>query len=227
MQAQCSPGELIARHCHPTAYAAVILKGGYEEAGFEGRRTVCAGDVLVHHAFDSHLDRIGPRGADVLNIMLPAGSLTDDVCAGHIADPDALARLHRSDPLAARAMLIDQFRPALAPAADWPELLRQRLSQAVPLSLARWASEQGLARETISRGFSSLYGIPPAAFRREARARQAWRRIVSEATPLAAIAADTGFADQPHMTRAVAALTGRTPGAWRSHSFKTGPAARD
>ena len=33
--------------------------------------------------------------------------------------------------------------------------------------------------------------------------------------PLAEIAAETGFADQPHMTRAITALTGAPPRAWR------------
>jgi len=39
---------------------------------------------------------------------------------------------------------------------------------------------------------------------------------------LAEIAAVAGFADQSHMTRAVRALTGQTPGDWlRSNRFKT------
>ena len=42
-----------------------------------------------------------------------------------------------------------------------------------------------------------------------------------------AVAAETGYADQAHMSRAVKTLTGRSPGQWRqwraagSHSFKT------
>jgi AraC-like DNA-binding protein len=42
-------------------------------------------------------------------------------------------------------------------------------------------------------------------------------------TSLAAIAAECGFADQPHLTRAVASLTGCPPGFWRRRSipFKT------
>jgi transcriptional regulator GlxA family with amidase domain len=47
------------------------------------------------------------------------------------------------------------------------------------------------------------------------------------AVPLARIAAEAGFADQAHMTRALGALTGRCPGHWRrSNKFKTA-SARD
>jgi AraC-like DNA-binding protein len=225
MQAHCSPGQLIRRHCHATGYAAVILAGGYEEAGSEGRRTVKPGDVLVHHAFESHLDRIDLTGAEVLNITLSPGVLPDAICAGHIADPGALARTHRADPLAAQALLAEQLKPPGTAAKDWPDLLHDTLAAGTPVSLAQCARDFGLARETVSRGFAKFYGISPAAFRAEVRARRAWRRIVGEATALAAIATDEGFCDQPHMTRAVVALTGATPGAWRrSHLFKTGAA---
>lgn len=226
MQAHCSPGQLIARHRHATGYAAVVLKGGYEEAGSEGRRVVRAGDVLIHHAFASHLDRIGAKGAEVLNIVLPP-NLATNICAGMIADPETLERVHRTDPRTAQAMLLAQIKPWDKVLNDWPDVLLARLSSAAALSLAQQARAFGLARETVSRGFAKLYGISPAAFRLEARARRAWRRIVAEPTPLVTIAAEEGFADQAHMTRAVKALTGSPPGVWRrSHSFKTDPAHR-
>jgi AraC-like DNA-binding protein len=60
-----------------------------------------------------------------------------------------------------------------------------------------------------------MYGVNSAQYRSEARARQAWRRIVSSDAPLAHIAVDCGFADQAHMTRSVGQLTGRSPAAWR------------
>jgi AraC-like DNA-binding protein len=77
----------------------------------------------------------------------------------------------------------------------------------------------------VWRQFRIAYGVDAATYRSEARTRHAWRRIVQTATPLVEVAADAGFADQSHMTRAVKALTGRSPGAWRKavqHRFKTG-----
>jgi AraC-like DNA-binding protein len=43
---------------------------------------------------------------------------------------------------------------------------------------------------------------------------RAWLALAGR-RPLADIAAETGFADQPHMTRAITALTGVSPRAWR------------
>lgn len=49
----------------------------------------------------------------------------------------------------------------------------------------------------------------------EARTHAAFHRLTSSSDSFAAIAADTGFADLPHLCRAVTALTGRPPGHWR------------
>ena len=88
--------------------------------------------------------------------------------------------------------------------------------------LDAWADEHGLRAETVSRGFGRMFGLTPAAFRAEARARNAFALITTSDLPLAQIAAVAGFADQAHLTRSVHALTGSTPGAWRrSNAFKT------
>jgi hypothetical protein len=63
-----SGNESIARHMHPTADMAVVLSGGYEEAGDGGRFHVRAGDVVMHAPIDSHLDRFTPKGAHILNL---------------------------------------------------------------------------------------------------------------------------------------------------------------
>jgi AraC-like DNA-binding protein len=46
------------------------------------------------------------------------------------------------------------------------------------------------------------------------KVRRAWLALAGPGS-LADIAARTGFADQPHMTRAITALTGASPHAWR------------
>lgn len=82
-------------------------------------------------------------------------------------------------------------------------------------TISHWSAEHGLVRETLARQFRRLYGIDAAAYRAEARARRAWRLITRTTAPLAEIAQLSGHADQAHMTRAVRALTGHPPGAWR------------
>lgn len=86
-----SAGERLNRHRHCAGFATVVLSGSYAEAGDTGRHRVAAGDVIVHRAYESHLDRFGTRGADVLMIALPlvwTGSIL-----GRVDDPDLLVRL--------------------------------------------------------------------------------------------------------------------------------------
>jgi AraC family transcriptional regulator len=47
------------------------------------------------------------------------------------------------------------------------------------------------------------------------RARTAWFRITAGRDRLCSIAAETGFADQAHMTRWVQRITGAPPAVWR------------
>lgn len=215
-----SAGTRIARHCHAQAYAAIVLAGGYEECGSGGRAVVGPGDVLFHGPFDAHLDRFGPKGAQILNIALGGAPPS---AAGRVADPDSIARLAETNPHDAACDLLEQFEQTAPASRDWPDLLAAELGADPGLRLDAWAATHGLAAETLSRAFGKLFDQTPAAFRAEARARRAFRAIVESDAPLIDIAAASGFADQAHMTRAVRALTGAPPRHWRtaSNPFKT------
>ena len=109
---------------------------------------------------------------------------------------------------------------------DWPDELARDLRRKPDTSLTEWAERHDMAPATVSRGFRRTYEVSPSTFRAQLRARRAWRSLVHGDLPLSAIAAEHGFADQPHMTRAVTALTGRPPSHWRrlrSSTFKTSP----
>lgn len=210
----------IPRHCHDRPYAAVILAGGYEECGSRGRLGASQGDVLLHDAFDAHLDRFGRQGAHVLNLAIDVPRMPRGL--GRIDDPDAIACAAERDLVQARELLRLQLREAPRIAEDWPGMLARELLRNPACRLDRWASEHGLSSGTLSRGFGKVFAMTPAAFRAEARARRAYALIANSAEPLACIAAHAGFADQAHMTRAIRALTGAPPTRWRrSNPFKT------
>jgi AraC-like DNA-binding protein len=214
-------GTNLPRHRHAAPYAALVLNGGYVEAGDSGRMAAGAGAVVMHDAFHAHLNRSVADGTQVLNLALVAAA--DHLPAlAVIADPDGVARAAERDPALAAQMLLLQLRPMIQASADWPDALAAALVADGGLCLGAWARAHGLAAETLSRGFVQVFGVTPSRFRLEARARRAWRELARGEAGLAALAAETGFADQAHMSRAVKALTGYSPGAWRrSNRFKT------
>lgn len=219
--------ELRARHCHDDPFVAVVLAGGYQEAGDEGRWNVRAGEVLIHHAFESHLDRFDSRGAEVLILPMPRALSRIGTMRGRVADADLLVRLAERDPDDARMSLAEQFAAGAATPLDWPDALAADLRAMRDLPLGQWAEQAGVRPETLSRGFRLAYGCTPKAYRASARARAAVTAVREGDTPFATVAHQLGFADQAHMTRAVTMLTGLTPGGWRrrSNRFNTGAGA--
>jgi AraC-like DNA-binding protein len=210
----------IPRHTHDRAYAAIVLSGGYEECGNHGRFRAVTGDVLLHDAFDAHLDRFQCSGAQLLNLVVPYSAR--GFCSGRVGDPDVIARAAERDPVAAGMALREQLRENHCAPVDWPDILARDLAANPDRRLDDWASEHGLAAETVSRGFRKVFGLTPASFRAEVRARRGFALIRGSDEPLAIIAAAAGFADQAHLSRSTRALTGRSPGFWRrSNLFKT------
>jgi AraC-like DNA-binding protein len=207
--------DMIPRHRHRGAYLSLVLDGSYEETGDRGRIRVRPGDMLIHGAFDSHLNRFPAGGARILNLTLP-----DDIepVTGFAQSPDAdiAIRLAERDPRAAAELLVATAEPERAHDADWPDLLADALAADPSLRIGNWAREHGLADATVSRGFQQVYGVSPSTFRAQLRGRLAWRRIVEAGQALADLAYELGFADQAHMSRTVRAITGLPPRAWRA-----------
>jgi len=204
-------------HRHLHAYATVVLAGSYEESGHLGRIRAAAGDVLIHPVLDAHANQIISGG-----LMLIRLDWVDANGIGglyHLDDVDELARTAEKDVLKTRLLLERRLREKGSPSPgqrnDWPDLLRVDLAKNPSTEIGEWAETNGLARETVSRGFSAAYGITPSVLRAELRARTAWLRITRGSDSLCRIAADTGFADQAHMTRWIHRMTGATPAAWR------------
>lgn len=211
----------IERHRHSHAYAALVLSGGYRETGDRGRFEARPGQVLIHGAWESHMNAVSAGGARVLNLPLPEGV---DFDAATVADPDAVARAAERDPSEAAAMLVREARPLEIAPSDWPDALARALRDDPDLSLSVWASRMDLAAATVSRGFARAFGTSPRRYRAEQRTLRAIRVLGGGRDPLAGIAAELGFVDQAHMTRAVVGLTGLTPGRFRVKSVQSGTA---
>jgi AraC-like DNA-binding protein len=136
---------------------------------------------------------------------------------------DLLVRTAELDLIEAASLLLQMIEPQASSCLDWPDELASELIQNPSLGLSFWAHRKGLAPWAVSRGFAKVFGISPEAFRARARTRRAWKAIRTTEEPLVKIAAHLSFADQSHMTRSVAQMTGMTPQAWRTaaNGFKT------
>jgi AraC-like DNA-binding protein len=208
-----APCESLPRHCHREAFATVVLAGGYDEAGDTGRHRVSAGDVIFHRAFEGHLDRFQAPGAEVLVIEVPDG--WDGPCLGSIADPDAIVRAGEKDAAEALHLLMEGFSARTVEAADWPDALAEALRADPSLSLEHWAESASLHPGSLARGFARVFGMGPASYRVVQRTRLAIDALMHDDLPLSRLAADCGFADQAHMTRAVARVAGTPPASLR------------
>jgi AraC-like DNA-binding protein len=197
------------RHRHGEAYVALVLAGGYVEAGDRGRLRIQAGQAVFHERHEAHRNEFFGRGAQVLNLPVPAGGMGH--VHGQVADADAIARLAERNPAQAAELLWATLRPCTARLDDWPDALALALADDPGLNLAAWADAQGLAPQSVSRGFRRAYGTTPKRYRLELRAAQALRRLPGWRGSMAMLAAETGFADQAHMTRAIVAITGVAP----------------
>jgi AraC-like DNA-binding protein len=167
-----------------------------------------SGQVVIHGAYEAHQDYFARAGALVLNLPL-IGTL--DGFTGVVTDADAIAREAERDILSAAALLKETICPMDALLTDWPDQLAIALASQRDFSIEDWADEMGLAPPSISRGFRQAYGVSPKRYRLEQRTLRALRKLQAWPGTLAGLAADVGFSDQAHLTRAVLAMTGVAP----------------
>ena len=146
----------LGRHVHERAYAALVLSGGYEEAGDHGRFRVKASDVIFHEQFEAHLDRFCETGVVVLNLRLPVHrSYTPGIA--RVANADAVARVAERSRRDAIELLFSLAITRIPQPADWhppifftysrtPDELAAALVRNPSLKLSRWGEKTELRR---------------------------------------------------------------------------------
>ncbi len=215
-------GLALPRHRHVDAYVTVILAGAYEQAGYAGRLAVQAGDILLQPTMDCHCDVMKSRGVELLRMHWNWTPGYGGIYRG--GDVEAIRRAAQKGDGEAEHLLTRVFsrQTPVTTLADWEDELALRLRDGTA-RISLLAAGLGLTREAASRGFTRAYGVSPAAFRNELRARAAWLQIRATRQRLCDIAAETGFADQPHMTRAISKMLGASPAHWRTASTPFSP----
>jgi AraC-like DNA-binding protein len=216
------------RHRHLHAYATVVLAGTFEQYSYAGRLKLQAGDVLINPTFDCHSNRMLSRGLTLIRLPwrheATFGGVYRNLSLGTVES--VVAR----DAAEASGLLEEQLvgkTYASFSAEDWSDKLAIDLGTNPRLRISQWADLHGVTREYAWRCFVRAFGVAPARFRSEMNARAAFLMLARSKDSLSKVAADFGFADQSHMTRAIKALTGVSPGQWRrSHLCKTNAAQR-
>lgn len=110
----------------------------------------------------------------------------------------------------------NRLRPIAGPPPTVVQALRRlRESPERPATLAELADLSGVSRFQLLRGFARAVGITPHAYLLKQRVRLA-RRLLAAGRRPAEAAAEAGFADQSHLTRAFRRQFGVTPARYRA-----------
>lgn len=217
-----SGAERLVRHRHVEGYAALVLSGGYVEAGAGPRARVEPGQVIVHDAYDAHQDSFAANGAVVINLPVAAGLRAG---LGSVEDPDPIVRLAERDERGAAELLAAIFRPGGERLDDWPDRVAASLAADDAPDLEHLADTLAIHPASLSRGFLRCYGVTPKRYRLEQRVRRALLALPTWRGSLARLAAETGFADQAHLVRAFRSVTGMSPRECWAKSVQSGAAS--
>jgi len=226
------------RHMHDVFGIGVMDRGGQRSASGRGAVEAVRGDVITVNPGEVH-DGVALRGeARTWRMLHLAPTLLADCAPGFeltqpvLNDPalrQAFDRLFAAVRKGDDALALEQGvlqllhgAPGALPAKRPPRAVSMSMERArariaddclhAP-TLAELAHEAGLSRYQLLRGFAAAFGLPPHAWLQQCRVSRA-RQSIAQGRALADAAADAGFADQSHMTRAFVRFLGFTPGAY-------------
>jgi AraC family transcriptional regulator len=233
----------LGRHAHEHATLSCVLSGSRTYDFGASSFTCTSGEALWFPAGAPHSTRFGPqppRGLMVEVRHMPelatatleaprraAGAPWEQVIA-ELRSPDDLT------PLALEALGLEwivaaaRAEPAAPLAPRWLAEARVALEEGFrsPPSLGELSRSLGVERSRLARQFRRQFGASIGQFVRAVRARRAHSLLTGTDLPLADVAFDCGFADQSHMTRAVSAAYGVTPGRLRAAAERRRPFKR-
>jgi AraC family transcriptional regulator len=231
----------LRRHEHDGPFFCMLLAGRYEEKAAGRALRYAAGGIAFHPAGLVHADDLA-GGSRLFGIELGAGYAARLADLGssfglRLEGPQSelrwlAARVRREwargEPCATLAVegLVLEMLAAVArgEARRRPECPRWvdraleivRAEFARPLTVTSLAAEVGVEPARLARAFRRFHGRSIGAAVRRLRVEAACERLREWDVPLTDVAAETGFADQSHLTRVFKRLTGSTPGAYRA-----------
>jgi len=241
-RARLQPGTRLVRHGHGEAHLCLVLAGGFRERVARRREDCDEGSLRISRPGTEHDLTAGGEGTACLVASFPGELLAEARVAASpslfLRASDAGARLRRALDAedadrewrlesALYELLAQSGRRArlrgAGPAPAWLLRVRDRLNEGeIRPELARIAAAEGVDPCHLARAFHDHFGLSASEWHRRRRLARARRRIAGSDASLAAIAVETGFADQAHLSREFRRACGMPPGAWR-RAVRWGP----
>lgn len=227
-------------HAHARPHACLVIDGLLLERDRGAARPMPAGTCRLSPAGDVHRLAVGPRGVRCLVLEIAADFLEASGAefpeGRRFATGSTVSELARR--LVSELRAADDVSPvclellaievaalatpspgsATSSTPDWLERVRDRVRddlRSVP-TLAELARDVGVSRAHLARMFRARYGYTIGQYVRGQRLEAARRLILRTEIPLSAVAYQTGFADQSHMTRTISSRFGAPPGRLRT-----------
>jgi AraC-like DNA-binding protein/mannose-6-phosphate isomerase-like protein (cupin superfamily) len=203
----------LGTHFHDEAQLVFVLAGSRTFEMRSSLITVARGQFLHIPARVPHRAlAIASTGTVCLNAFLAMRTGSDQISISRI-EPEWLK---------AGFVTVRSIQKAISGKSS-PRAVSHRLKPSTPSLLGYLAENDGRigdiaaasgsSRENFSRRFVREAGIPPNSFRIVERLNEA-RRLLRAEQPIAAVAAETGFADQSHFGRMFRRTFGTTPASY-------------
>ena len=206
---------------------ARILPDGCVDLVWTGRRLIVAGPATESHMATEApgATKVGVRfrvGAAGAALGMPASELRDEnPHAAEVLPAPVVQRIasYGSDPERMLMALTGAVSARLRDAEPADPLVRAAARALVaPDARVRTVAERlGLSERQLRRRFEDAVGYGPKVLARVLRLQRFLQLVTRDGEPgdggLSRLAFDAGYADQAHLTRECAALTGVTPGA--------------
>lgn len=234
------PATRLTAHEHETAFFALSLCGGYEETTGGVTYEYGPGSALFHGAGEEHAVRIGGEAVRCFVVEVDGAAVEERFGCTVPAStprpageaPAILSAMYRefrvgdaSAALSLQGLLLqliatvsrdgehERFgRPAFIDHLE--HFLRANFQS--QLTLDQIASSLGVPAARLSAAFRRSCGLSIAEEQRRLRIEFACRRMLDPSLTLAEIALESGFADQPHFSRAFRRVKGVTPARYRA-----------
>jgi AraC family transcriptional regulator len=220
-------GQRLAWHRHPSACTAIVIEGSVGKRFARTQHELGPGGVVTMPPQEPHEDLFGRDGARLVVVETETASgiscfrdwgatLIAFRIARELATPDGFTRLALEG--LALELLATVGRGPARRSEPWLERVRDVLHERSlePPSAAELAADAGVHPSHLARAFRAAYGDSLGGYARRLRLEWAAERLVRSDDPLACVAAEAGFVDQSHFTRAFRTQFGLTPARYRA-----------